>query len=567
MIRIIYLALVLLLSQQIWCQDLTQEKSSAEIEKGIHTPTKSNSLEKLNAIVSLNKAKKNNNTLDILKAYKKLAELNYPTQLCVQYADSILYVSGKKINKYVVIAHIKKGAVFYEQGNYPKALDEYLIALKYANKINSTDKAQILKFNIALLKNDMGERKEAQAIFKKYLNHIKNNYTSGDDNDDNDKNYNKGLYGLADSYLYDNKLDSAEIIINEGLSFSLSKKDSAYYSFFKLNSGINNYFKKDYQLAIDNLKTAKEILIKDKHESTRVALCDYYIGKSLVNLNANDESLSYFLSVDSILNINKDVSSELLDSYKYLIADSKQKGDLKGQIKYINTLIKYDSILDTNYKYLKNTIEKEYDTPELILEKEVLISKLEKENYFSGIKIFVLIVFLILLSLTLVLIIRRSALNKKRFNEIIKELQKNKEKPKTINIEKATTAASTGTGLSETIVEQILKSLEKFETSEKFTKKNYTLTSLAKLLNTNSAYLSKVINATKQTNFSHYLNNIRIEYAIKKLTTDKRFRLFTIKAIAEGSGFNTAQSFSVAFKNKTGIYPSYFIKKLSNEDL
>ena len=62
-------------------------------------------------------------------------------------------------------------------------------------------------------------------------------------------------------------------------------------------------------------------------------------------------------------------------------------------------------------------------------------------------------------------------------------------------------------GIPEHIVKDILEKLENFEKSYQFTKKKYTLNSLAKELNTNSSYLSKVINETKEIGFAHYLNN------------------------------------------------------------
>jgi len=43
--------------------------------------------------------------------------------------------------------------------------------------------------------------------------------------------------------------------------------------------------------------------------------------------------------------------------------------------------------------------------------------------------------------------------------------------------------------------------------------------------------------------------------------------MYTIKALASESGFNTTEAFSKSFYKKTGIYPSYFIKELKkNED-
>ena len=115
------------------------------------------------------------------------------------------------------------------------------------------------------------------------------------------------------------------------------------------------------------------------------------------------------------------------------------------------------------------------------------------------------------------------------------------------------------------VVDNILKKLQDFEDKNQFAKKHYTLNSLAKDLNTNSAYLSKVINIYKNVNFANYLNNLRIDFAIDQLSANKSLRSYTIQAIAEEVGFKNAQSFSSAFKRKTGIHPSFFIKQLNNK--
>ena len=117
------------------------------------------------------------------------------------------------------------------------------------------------------------------------------------------------------------------------------------------------------------------------------------------------------------------------------------------------------------------------------------------------------------------------------------------------------------------IVDGILVKLQKFEDTHRFTKKNYTQTKLAKELDTNSTYLSKIINMTKGMNFANYMNELRIDYAIMRLKEDKVFRSYTIKAIAMDVGFNNAQSFSIAFHKKTGINPSYFLKQLENQKI
>lgn len=119
--------------------------------------------------------------------------------------------------------------------------------------------------------------------------------------------------------------------------------------------------------------------------------------------------------------------------------------------------------------------------------------------------------------------------------------------------------------IADDVVDNILKKLSNFEKKCEYTSQNLKLNQLAEEFETNVKYLSAIINKYKEKNFSDYLNDLRVEYAISKLNKDKRFIKFTIKAIAMECGFNTAESFSKAFRKKTGIYPSFFIKELENK--
>ena len=120
-------------------------------------------------------------------------------------------------------------------------------------------------------------------------------------------------------------------------------------------------------------------------------------------------------------------------------------------------------------------------------------------------------------------------------------------------------------GISKEIVKSVLIALEELENNNTFLDNEITLNSLSKLYNTNSNYLSKIINTYKEKNFSTYISDLRIEYCLEKLKNDTTFRKYSIKAIAFEVGFNNTESFSKAFFKKTEIHPSYFIKELENK--
>ena len=120
--------------------------------------------------------------------------------------------------------------------------------------------------------------------------------------------------------------------------------------------------------------------------------------------------------------------------------------------------------------------------------------------------------------------------------------------------------------ISEVIVCEILKNLEDFERKEKYLAKNIKIQELANKLKTNDKYLSKTIKQYYSKKFVDYVNDLRIDYAIKRLKSNKRFRSYSIKYIADEVGFSNPNTFSKAFEKRQGIKPSSYIKQLSNLD-
>ena len=506
-------------------------------------------------------AKESNNLEKIADSYLFISQISNDS-VALLYTDSIIQTTKrlKKNTTYPALGYLQKGNIYYRNGNYKKALNQYLIASEYAKTRNKLQYYTI-RFNIGLLKNFLNEREESLKVFIEYKEYISSS------NIPNKNEYiNKVLYAISDALIYSEKLDSAKLVIDEGIQKSLEQKDSLIYPYFILNSGIVNYFEQNYNIAIDSLKKSRQLLDFNQKQSS-FPVSNLYIGKSLVKLGREDEAIIYFKTVDDFIGKTQDIFPELLEAYNYLIKFYKNKGDTKNQLYYIDKLIKSDSILHSNNTYLLKKIIKSYDALELISLKEQLIEELNKEQLLSSRTIILLIILAVLLSLIIFYYLRRIINYRKKFKELIEKLSANEAEEK----EKSRLAApenisKENIALPDEIVKDILRKLEKFEQSNRFTKRNYTLTKVAKEFETNSSYLSKVINVSKKANFSNYLNDLRIEFAVRKLKSNPQFRSYTIKAIANEVGFNNAQSFSNAFHKKTGIYPSYFIKKIDTVD-
>lgn len=114
--------------------------------------------------------------------------------------------------------------------------------------------------------------------------------------------------------------------------------------------------------------------------------------------------------------------------------------------------------------------------------------------------------------------------------------------------------------------ELILNKLKRFENSKRFNNKDISLSVLAGQFDTNTKYLSEIINSHYSMNFNTYINKLRINYIVEKLKIDPNFMNYKISYLAENCGFSSHSSFATVFKSITGISPIKFIELLNNEN-
>ncbi|AZA77180.1 helix-turn-helix domain-containing protein [Chryseobacterium sp. G0186] len=159
----------------------------------------------------------------------------------------------------------------------------------------------------------------------------------------------------------------------------------------------------------------------------------------------------------------------------------------------------------------------------------------------------------------------RNKVLQQRFQELITKIKhesetRNDEMEK--DEEKAIKAPKT---IAEETVNQLLSKISKFEKTEKYLKSDITIAGMASNFGTNTKYLSEVIKSSKDKNFNHYINSLRIEYITRKLYEDAVYRKYKIVSLAELCGYANPRVFQTAFKNETGLTPSDFINNLKKE--
>jgi AraC-like DNA-binding protein len=118
--------------------------------------------------------------------------------------------------------------------------------------------------------------------------------------------------------------------------------------------------------------------------------------------------------------------------------------------------------------------------------------------------------------------------------------------------------------IDSTVTEDLIKRLNELMKEEKiYLNPQIAQSEVAKKLNTNTAYLSKIINDQLSSNFSNYINQFRIEEA-KNMIRDNEQNNFTFEGIAQSVGFNSKSAFNLAFKKFTGKTPSQFASQCNS---
>jgi len=188
----------------------------------------------------------------------------------------------------------------------------------------------------------------------------------------------------------------------------------------------------------------------------------------------------------------------------------------------------------------------------------VLAKKTENTRYQN------LLLFGLLFILTVVaFVLLKNQTRKKRLKEIIKYLevsrnQFNKTKPKKRKQTKRIV-------IPEETEKAILLKLKKFENSQKFLNKEMSLAVLAGQFETNTKYLSEIINKHYNDNFNTFINKLRLNYIINKLKNEPSYINYKISFLAEESGYSSHSSFATVFKSIIGMSPATFINLIKEE--
>lgn len=499
----------------------------------------------------LKKAKDEEDSIKIANGYQIIANVSkYPST--IKYLDSsISYSSNSKNINYPTVFHLLKSQYFFRYNEYERSLKSAISAYNNATLKNNL-KQQISALHQINLVNELwGDYRkvlETEFFIEKLIRKNKKEELF----------FEQSLFaleGIGKCYARLKKPDSAIIYFRKGITETLKKKDTLNYYSFVSRTGMALSIKGKYKQALDSL--FKGDTNRSSFNKNYLPYFYYYVGKSFYNLGEIDKGVTYFKKIDSVYEINHILSPELPNVYDKLISYYKSQNNEELQVKYLYKLIQVERIIGVKRSQIIDKTNKDYHIPKILQEKEKIITDLNIQNKNTARLNWWILFFLFISVISLFYYVNRQRKFKKRFKNLINQQEVKKTKNEKDN--------SIKSGISITIIEDILGQLDLFEKKKDYLKSNISLNEMAKRFGTNSTYLSKVINLKKDKNFSQYINDLRIDYSIEQFESNPKFRKYTIKAISGECGFKNAESFSKAFYKKWGIYPSYYLKQLDNK--
>jgi len=564
--------LILLFSVTVYTQELSNiELLSLEDERLLdyfesvrHDSLKASFV----ASIYLQRGRERADTIMMARGFDRLAQTFSP-QTNLKYADSVIDLTAtSKHISYPAFGYLLKAYNYDKLDQFKKANDYSYKAYNYALEANNLSQQLYLLESFIFNKVVWGNKKEALALQQKRHRlllselYLKKLYqaTRESARDSIERYYTKQK---TDSYLsfaichhYMGQRDSTQYylkivksLINTNSSNYINDIKSLYYEI----SMEHYYFKKNYTTSLkynDSLVSTGGIF------NSNFKNVYFFRGLSLYDFGSKINGLNYLKKADSIFDTGDRINVQPQDNllFEKLKTHYSNQGDYKNQIKYLNKQLLLDSLLTIKTLGFESDIIRKIETPTLLREKKEVEFKLASQIKKSKQSIIYVVLLFGLFTGVLLWYIHKQKTYKKRYHQLI-DKQKNKLKGTSLSLQ-------SDLNISENLIQDILKRLDLFEKQKKYLQTNVSLQSLSKDLQTNPNYLSRVINFNKDKNFSQYLNDLRISYALEALQENTTLLKYSIKAIALECGYTNATSFSRAFYKQTGLYPSFYIRQI-----
>lgn len=438
-----------------------------------------------------------------------------------------------------------KGNAMATQSRYPEALGYYTRALRQARKTGNNKVYRECLNNIGMIYAEFRDFESAIFYF------IKSNNMAA-------RNGDKHLaaitaINLANAYCAKNEPRNAAVYLQQlkGIDFT-PKHDKDY--FVKFCSGVIASRKKQYSAALGYFTQARNVAFKNRLPLSPALW--YEMGNAYSSMGRTDSALACLRTSVAIANRDNNVE-ESAQAYKSLANVFKRYHMTDSVIAYQSEYINLQDSLFNQAKFNQAKARLIDYENELVDEH---ISSLKGWIWLlvAGIVI-VLAVLLVIVNLYRQLQLAQRLLVRK--NEALIAHNRH-ERPATAHDAPASDvqpAAGTELPLSQEQAAQLLARINAaMENPDVIVDPAFNLNKLAKMVDSNTKYVSAILNESSGKSFKTLLNENRVQEVCRRLSDEENYGCYTIAAIANSAGYNSMNNFITVFKRLVGMTPSRY---------
>jgi YesN/AraC family two-component response regulator len=316
------------------------------------------------------------------------------------------------------------------------------------------------------------------------------------------------------------------------------------------------------------------------------ALSKYFLEQSLKNNNlylsnayrarawcfakhGQKDSTVYYLDKSAQERESMEKADASPGYYYYMYQIAMIINDYERAMHYLSTSFEQFRIykLEANAKDLSDIrAQFDYELQKERIKKLRLENRLKKERNTRQQIIIIAIVLFLAIVIVFVFIYRKQIKNLQFAyqNLVKKNLELDKASLSLKALEIKNTSKPNGIYIKDE--EKIYLKLKALLEDEKiFRQQDLSESKLAELLNTNTSYLSSIINKRFKMPFKTLLNKYRVAEA-RNLLVSKKYSNFSIEGIATEVGYQSRSAFYAVFKQNTGMTPSAYVKAYTQLD-
>lgn len=501
----------------------------------------------------------------------------------VVYSRATDGMTEKELNE-CAYARLKAGRIYYDQGSYAAALEMFVAGVEISEQCADRP------LHLARLYNNIGNVYCIYLEYEKgidyYLKALECCRKMPDRNTEHDIALNAaGISAFID------RMDDAKKF------YSMSEKtkdpedpEDIYMSGYTLS--LMQIHEKNYAPAVNRLMGLARFAAEKKMHPRYECFAYQDLSNAYLGLGKMDSTLKYLRLCYSTAERNN-LQHTFIDVLRSLSKFYENEGDVTSANKYMKQYLsikdsvynmrEFDVVKNTLLSYEVNKTSREIDNLRMREAAKLQTIRVQRSLMLAA----GILLLVITASLTMVLRQKRKinrnyaalyAVNRdfianqesltarlRESHEALREKEKEiqalraelgKGSPEESDVEKYRTS-----NLSDDKRKDLADKIQNvMENTLEFCDCDFSLDTLASLVESNSKYVSQVINDSFGKNFFNYINPYRIHLVCRRLNDVENYGHYTLRAIALGVGFKSYTSFVNIFKKIIGITPSLYQK-------